>query len=200
MLEKLEALDARIIGLSTRFSHWFQRLTGRTNFFIAKIGVGMTALSVFGMIINYWKHIFFTISTDLSTVMTAFIVLTWLAMIVYSCDDAENKLYSNSSPQKVRYLGLEQGGMPDNAIWRLFLLTFTFLSIPLKVYQMGHIRTSYYLMEILTGLFFTMGMTVASYFLVIDPLPPAESRVKEWIDNLSTAFARPVPATIPVKK
>src|SRR3989344_4591652 len=47
-----ERIDALILSFFTKISHRFQRLTGRTNFFLAKITIGLLGLSNIFFILN----------------------------------------------------------------------------------------------------------------------------------------------------
>ncbi|TSC74567.1 MAG: hypothetical protein G01um101444_253 [Parcubacteria group bacterium Gr01-1014_44] len=50
----LEWIDAKILSFFTKISHKFQRLTGRTNFFLANICLTVLAMQVVLRIVNYW--------------------------------------------------------------------------------------------------------------------------------------------------
>ena len=49
-----ELIDDSVLKVCTRFSHWFQRKTGRTNFFIVKIGLFFLVLATMIHVMNYW--------------------------------------------------------------------------------------------------------------------------------------------------
>ena len=55
----LEALDRKIIEKLTKFSHWFQKLTGLTCYFFAKMGLFIALLDLVGHSINYFRRIYF---------------------------------------------------------------------------------------------------------------------------------------------
>ena len=50
----LERIDALILSFFTKISHKFQRLTGKTNFFLANIFLTLLAMFVAENVINFW--------------------------------------------------------------------------------------------------------------------------------------------------
>lgn len=52
----LLAIDAWILGICTKFTHHFQRTTGLTNYFPAKVGVAFVFIEIMISIMNYFHR------------------------------------------------------------------------------------------------------------------------------------------------
>ena len=61
----LAGIDSWVLSLCEKFSHWFQEVTGRTNYFIAWLGVMAASIGTILHIINHFNK-FLLIPTSFS--------------------------------------------------------------------------------------------------------------------------------------
>jgi hypothetical protein len=175
----LARLDAGVMLWCTQFAHWFQRLTGRTSFFIAKLGLGFCMWSLLADIVNYWLPILTHESSVMSVALQSMVMLSLLMQSV-QCNKAEESLYGG----KVILPAWVMSQRSRNGIvWRLFVFILTivaFLMLLWEAYAHGSAR---FWMELIhTG--FAPGMAIFAYFINVDPLPPGTSKVREWVESL----------------
>jgi hypothetical protein len=91
----IKKIDSLILAACTRFSHWLQRLTGLTNYFVAKIGVGCTAVSVMVEIANF-VHGMFKNPTPLPIVIIDTVTLLGCIYRSLICTKAQDRLYESA--------------------------------------------------------------------------------------------------------
>ena len=174
-------VDAALLNLAESACRSFQRLTGRTNLWLA---VQLTNLSI--VMYFWWAALYFWISDDLSIrVFVALFcgsLLYLLTQTVFkdSVEAAENNAYrrvakGSRNPRRVR-----------DAMLRIAFLFMCFaLCYPACVLYVRfrvHFVLLPYSLVVLT--------TVVLYLLACDPLPPCEAKLKAW-------FQRPVAAEVP---
>ena len=70
----LQKIDKVLLDLCTRLSHWCQRNIGITNFFFAKIGIGLVGVHLLVRIANY-LHQFLRRPTGMITTFICCIIL-----------------------------------------------------------------------------------------------------------------------------
>jgi hypothetical protein len=172
-------IDEYLLARCARFSHWFQRLTGRTNFFIAKVGTMITGMSVLVSLINYW--------IPLSKLPTSFfhwvpsLFLLWvMAKESKNCAENEKRLYSDRALRQM---------MPKNSVWiRMAALYFTIL---LGVFMVRY-HSFFEILRYSTGI----GVSVFFYFIAVTPLPPGHNKIGEFVKKLASRFRKPVPVSV----
>lgn len=183
----LERIDESILELFTKFSHWFQRLTGRTNYFLAKICVFLMITSMLFIIINIWVPILSYIPSSTARLFEPFLFLIgMLACIlqIYILDKSENNLYEAS--ERVRAPSFFEGSYR----WRLVLglMSILFLSL----FFLPDSRKGI----LIANIFFycyPLFFWLASYFVMVDPLPPGKSKVRQWVENIQAGFQKRQP-------
>lgn len=182
-------IDAGILNAIESLCHRFQRLTGRTNVWLA---FQLTNLSV--IVYFVWAGLYFWKTTLALRVVVGlfcccvFYVLTQTVFKV-PIEESENYAYRRvakgyRNPRRVR-----------DALLRISFLTLTIvLGYPLlAAYQRLHIRIAFlsYLLIVL--------MTVLMYLLACDPLPPCPGSIREWLRSFARSTATQVaePAAVP---
>ena len=162
------AFDQWLLGKFEAFAHWFQRLTGRTNLFLAKIALCVGA--------TFW--LFSMLSRQQFILFAIFGAIMFMRTLTMDWDE------------KKAYRRLEQGVANPGKITgfrgRLFLqfwfLLLAALEIPLLfVAEMKPLISA-------GQIFFVF----AEYFEACDPLPPGTSKIREWLDSFGK---KPVPAS-----
>ena len=176
-----ERIDSSVLAVATRISHWFQRLTGRTNFFLAKIGFALGTLSLMIGLGNYWYEFLDHKETILA--IFVFLPLTWLWFIMAKdCDAAEERALFGASRTK--------HPLSSRTGLRLMCLAFAILDV-LEIPV--HIRSKFWILEFLHE-DYGIALVIYYYFVSVDPLPPGQSKVGAWLEALRASFLKPAPS------
>src|SRR5271170_3934251 len=133
MSELIDKTDAVIHDACTKFSHRLQRATGLTCYFVARIGVGISALSLIASIINYYFP-FLPMPTTVFEVVLGSVVLVSFFLRSVACQKADDALGSNVKPAQLLFYMTGPG-------WRLLwtgLMVIDFFSFLLHAYFKGN--------------------------------------------------------------
>lgn len=172
----LEKLDNFILAGCTKFSHWFQRLTGRTNYFLAKIGLILTVASISVSVISYVLPIL-PIKRPLWFVFLLGLIAIFEIGRMTKLDKAEKNAMSSAEQTKPFF---NNTGKVDRMIW-FFLsgwsIIVTSTVTPISVFV------------IIDSCFFPVGLLIFHYFIEVNPLPPCKSKIKEFSESISAFFS-----------
>lgn len=172
-------LDSLILDATERVCRRFQLLTGRTNVWLA---MQLTNISI--IVYFVWAALYFW-NTD-STVRTfvgAFcgVLLYALTKTIFkvSIEEYENSAFRRvakglRNPRRLRDAPLRMSFLMLAVLWYLTLgLLFAYPVVFAYVKLRLHLLVLSYLLIALT--------TVLLYLLAVDPLPPCQGKVKEWL-------------------
>jgi hypothetical protein len=172
-------LDSVILDATERVCRRFQLLTGRTNVWLA---MQLTNISI--IVYFVWAALYFW-NTD-STVRT--FVGVFCAVLLYaltktifkvSIEEYENSAFRRvakglRNPRRLRDAPLRMSFLMLAVLWYLTLgLLFAYPVVFAFVRLRLHLLVLSYLLIALT--------TVLLYLLAVDPLPPCQGKVKEWL-------------------
>ena len=176
-------LDAAILIACTKFSHALQRTLGLTCYFVAKIGVALTAVSVMLDVINYF---FPFLAFKTSAILLCVSGLMFMIMVGQSIclAKAEDRLWSGDGVKPAELMPYVRSGT-----WRVFLVHLFVLNI---LWFWTGPPFHYWLCEFAERIFFPLGLVVFYYFVAVDPLPPGKSKIRSLIEKLGT-IKTPVP-------
>jgi hypothetical protein len=172
-------LDLRILNATEYLCHRFQRLTGRTNVWLA---FQLTNLSV--IVYFVWAGLYFWSATRALRIVVGlfcggvFYVLTQTVFKV-PLEESETNAYRRvakgyRNPRRVR----------DAIIRTSFLTLSIVLFYPLLAASIDlHIRIA------LLSYFLIVLTTVVMYLLACDPLPPCPGKIRQWLRGLARARA-----------
>ena len=180
-MELIEMVDATILAFFTKVSHKFQRLTGRTNFFLAKTALCLAGLDILANIGNYWLH-FLARETNIVQLVLGITVITFLFKDMYLCDrDEDNAIDSSNRATTFHYLYKSQ-------VVRLMFVFTAFWLLPLGVGELltGKAAFTFRLLSFL----YMYAITAFFYFIAVDPLPPGKSKIREWAESFVAGFRR----------
>jgi hypothetical protein len=182
MLKKLEHLDERVLRLCTQFAHWFQRLTGRTNYFLAKIGVTMAAVSLLILIANYYFKFLPVFILSPSWLLLGIVMITSLLHDAYCLDKSEKA--AQLSTERVR----DPLMLSSSPAMRLLCLFPSILCTTMSwiLFIRHPIWEVFMMVAVIMGLI--NGATIFLYFTAVDPLPPGTSKVRQWIAGIASAL------------
>jgi hypothetical protein len=166
------AIDSAVLNLTERMCRWFQRMTGRTNVWLA---FQFTNLSI--VVYFLWAGMQFLRSTGTSRILLALFCGVLLYMLTQTIFKVPVDAYEGSAYQRVAQ-GLRNPRRLRDAPLRIPFLTLSvvlfypvvlvYLNFPFPI-----VVSLTYALVVLT--------TIVLYLLACDPLPPCPGRVSEWI-------------------
>lgn len=181
-----ETIDNWVLHQCTKFSHWLQRNTGLTNFFVVKVGFFLMGLSIFIDLTNYWFPLYGDSRTSLLNLFVFILLLFIQVQRVNTANKNEERLWQGRTLLKDEF----------NASWGLvfwrmvFLFSFVFSTF---VFFLFYHRLGFF--EILSKQGWFTGLVVTEYFLLVTPLPPGMSKLRKMIEGFANSLRRPVPTS-----
>ncbi|MBX4190190.1 hypothetical protein KW791_02765 [Candidatus Parcubacteria bacterium] len=180
-----EYIDAWVLSYFTKFSHWFQRMTGRTNFFLAKVFIFAYVISILVGALNYWFQMLNHPTPRFGPVIKFAIVLFWMWYI------------SRDKNLQDEHLQGKQTKNPNELFFflRVPLLIANLIDLQLQapIFFGGKNVSLIDLFCYLEPLYFILFM----YFDSVTPLPPGKSKVREWIEAYQAGFKKLQPIKSP---
>lgn len=171
-MHPIRAIDGWILGQCTKFAHWFQRLTGRTNFFLAKNCRALCFMAVALQITNHFGKLY---KGDETVMVVLFgpLILLQIMWEGWQCDKAEDHVLSGHQtlPAYARSMG-------TIAEWRIFIILWA-----LSVFFLLHSDGRFAVLQYIDNHAFPLGASGFYYFAAVTPLPPGKSKVREWIES-----------------
>lgn len=177
----MRALDTWLLALCTKFAHAFQRLTGKTNFFLAKIGIMIATLHMVIAMIDFWYPILLQEKTSLSKFLFELVLLILTYSTVYDLDKADDE--QQLSLERVMNPSLPNRYDRYGWVFRSLFLFFVVYDTGDVFFQSKHSSLS--TLEMLHSVSLSFGITVFNYFVIVEPLRPGKSKIKQWIEKLS---------------
>jgi hypothetical protein len=164
-------LDSMVLNLTERSCRRFQRLTGRTNVWLA---VQLTNLSI--IVYFVWAAVYSWSSGVPSRIFAGLFCGGLLYVLTQTIFKVPVEVYENDAYRRVAK-GFRNPRRVRDALLRISFLTLSVvLGYPiLFVYVNLHLHVvllSYLLVVLTTGVL---------YLLACDPLPPCAGKVKEWL-------------------
>ncbi len=164
-------IDSMVLNLTERSCRRFQRLTGRTNVWLA---VQLTNLSI--IVYFVWAAVYSWSSGVPSRIFVGLFCGALLYVLTQTIFKVPVEVYENDAYRRVAK-GFRNPRRVRDALLRISFLTLSVvLCYPvLFVYINLHLHVvllSYLLVVLTTGVL---------YLLACDPLPPCAGKVKEWL-------------------
>ena len=164
-------IDSMVLNLTERSCRRFQRLTGRTNVWLA---VQLTNLSI--IVYFVWAAVYSWSSGVPSRIFVGLFCGALLYVLTQTIFKVPVEVYENDAYRRVAK-GFRNPRRVRDALLRISFLTLSVvLCYPvLLVYVNLHLHVvllSYLLVVLTTGVL---------YLLACDPLPPCAGKVKEWL-------------------
>lgn len=185
-MKLLAPIDNFLLGICTKIAHNFQILTGKTNFFIAKIGIFASSIDTLIVIANYFDQILVRKTSLLSLIFNVFFNLA-LLLDAMGCERAEKT--SNFSNERVidpwLFLNLNHSER-FRIIWFLLSVMET-----IRGYFCA-ISPKHSFADVLDAVLFPYGIAIFFYFIAIEPLSPRKSKIREWVDKLTPTTTKTV--------
>ena len=173
----MQTLDTAVLDLTESLCRRFQRLTGRTNVWLAGQLTNVSIIVYFvSAALSFWRR-------DLATrlFVGAFCggVLWALTQTVLK-DPIE--LYESQAYRRVAN-GLRNPRRLRDMSLRISFLTLSLLLVGPVVFVYDNLR----LLVVLLSYFLIVLTTVALYLLACDPLPPCRGTVRDWLNAMAAA-------------
>jgi hypothetical protein len=167
---------------ATKFGHALQRLTGLTCYFVARAGIFLCVLSIIIEFINYFHRVL-AYPTPIHWLWINGILIFVLVKRSIDATKADEHIGSNVKPA---FLLWYHASLQWNMFWRLIWLALALWSFGdiwvwpnvLHVHQ-----AKFFLLQVIEHMGYPWGMTIFSYFIVADPLPPGTSKIREWLSS-----------------
>lgn len=169
-------IDKNILCFCTKFAHWLQEMTGKTNFFIAKIGIFGTSISVMMDIANYLNQ-FFAIKTSFFGALISFII--WVGMFFDAVNLDKADKHAGVSEERVVLSPLTARTSPGRRILLIALSVFDTTLIFLNLNQKLNV-----VLFLVNMIFFAYGLAIFYYFSAVEPLRPGKSKIRKWLEGL----------------
>lgn len=169
-------IDSFVLGKCTKFSHWFQRTTGRTNYFIAKLGLFVVTVAAGFELTNYYYPVtkdyvrpsFAILLFYCAVLIDAF----WKSLMMDKLDES-----SQLSEERVTLRGIDSPII--RVLWLGVSTLDTFLVIAIGYSLIYDFPTIFYHVG------FGYGMVIFHYFAAVNPLPPQKSKIRQWLESFS---------------
>jgi hypothetical protein len=185
-------MDQAILNQVTRFCHWFQQLTGKTNFWLAR-WVCLVHITYFlARIADYWVDVLPSIPPSIPSFVMSLLMVTLYAILMENCrkiEDAESWV----------------GAILPHWLLGWRSSTMVFIRVLLTIATIGEsisfvVRisvTSLGLEEMIREIFDLLRsalMPTLIYLVAVDPLPPGTNKLSEFLKSFRTWL---VPAAAP---
>jgi hypothetical protein len=187
----MPGIDGVILDVTERLCQWFQKLTGKTNVWIA---VQLTNLTI---IVYFFSAAFYfpllpNLSWRLAIALFCATVLYALSQTVFkeSIKTAESNAYRRvakglRNPRRLRDAPLRISFVMTSVLM-VYLLVFVFVMRRVSP-QFAAYQAPLYVALLSSSLIALT--TVLLYVIACDPLPPCAGRVTEWLRRLAPARA-----------
>lgn len=171
-------LDGKILSLFTRFCHWFQRLTGRTNFWLARWAVAGGAMSVmasFSAVISEFKknHDIVAIACLLYMAYICVSFIPGLFLDGLACEKQDEDVLNEEKSIHKRIADKR------NIYIRFVVCCWVGSVTPVILSDLLDI------LAVARGSF-PLFIWIYVYLIAVNPLPPSTSKIGEWLKGLFT--------------
>lgn len=181
------AVDNALLSFFTKLARSFARLTGRSNFFLAKYMICIMIASAMVETMNYWIPLLGRKITPLEVAFRGLFALLCL-IDLNQCDKAEGAAFQE---RRVRVFS----PILYMPCFRIYITLSSFLTIPIAVHYFTSAE-GMFLAKIISR---SWGFAFVAYvyLITIDPPSVGKSKIQEWAEGFTNFFRKPVP--IPVK-
>ena len=175
----LQRIDGYLLSACERFSHKLQRTTGVTNYTVAKIGCGLTLVSCLTETTDYFTHVLDPkkFPKDGVAIILDCVWFLITTVRVVKLDQAEKNISENPALDK---------SLTSTYGWRLLWIGFSVLNCALLYPRIRGLNLSMTIFASVRDALFAPGLVIFYYFAAVKPLPPATSKIKEFIRGLFT--------------
>jgi hypothetical protein len=175
----IDTIDDAMHAACTKFSHRLQQFCGLTNYFVARIGVALTAICIIASVINYFYQFLPEKSSFLLVVLGGLILISCVSRSI-ACQKGEDSIGDNVKPAHVLFY-------QERPLWRVVWVGFAIMDFCFSF--MHHP----WILALIQTWFFSLGCALFYNFIIVNPLPPGKNKVKEWLNSFGR---QPVPVPV----
>ena len=177
-MKLLKKVDNYLLLKCTSFAHAFQVLTGRTNFFIAKMGIILSAVSLLFAIIHIARS-----SKMGDWGVWAFLIPVCIFLLVSMSFDAlgtdeADREAQNSTVRSMIPRITGRSSLFSRMLWLIVGVDDTRKAI------LNYFFHSFGMSEVIMWVGFSYGLAIFYYFIEVEPRRPQKSLIKKWIDSV----------------
>lgn len=183
-MQFVTSVDNYFISLFTKFTIWFMWLTGRTNFFLAKIALCFMIASMMVLVMNYWFPVLGS-STGAWHIMFAVIASISFLIELNQCDRAEKNVFSN---KRVLFF-------IRTPTIRFIILMMSFTVIPWLLADIISEKKGILIFKIISDAYVIV-FPAFLYLTSIDPPTPGKSKIREWAESFAAGFKKLIPIKV----
>lgn len=167
--------DSLVLFICTRIAHAIQRWTGRTNYTIAAVGLGLEIPSFMVDFMKPGRPELFP-GNDQPFLWISFLFIVWDSLQWWNCRINERRVYDC-----VPLFDMERPWL-----WRLWNFVLPFISAYrfYSTYPQPILWLSF--IDLMGA---TLGGAIFVYFVSVVPLPPQQSKLEEWAEARRLARA-----------
>lgn len=188
----LQTIDWFVLGKFEKFAHWWQRLTGKDCFWLAKLCLILWLTgSAAEYLIKIWLFNAGAPRIGLLAI-DALLAIFWYHKILSSQFDTYQKIgFSNKNKLEFKVV-------------RIFMAIATFFTMIAIIFKLLKNADAVYFSSYLIYAVIAIMVFSMAYFTSCDPLPPAKSKVRQWLEKVVSAAKEalsptPQPQPIPVE-
>jgi hypothetical protein len=173
----MEQVDYFLVENFQQFAHYFQRLTGRTNFWLAALAYKIHLLNlVIFIAVSVIKSVRNNkIAEELVFLILLFLIALGIGKItmlsVKRCEKKDRDFFMDNQG----LMNLNLIILSAHRIMVLLMTSVNLFGLGLVAFVLGMPE---YMFILLFGIFYV----IAIYFEACTPLPPGKSKVKEWLE------------------
>ena len=186
-MEWVKRVDGFFLSFFTNISHKFYRLTGYSNFFLAKLAVCVMVASVMVVIFNYWFPGILSYQSSLIQVAICGLISMFCLFDMVRCDKAEKSTFNNERVRMFHPLYYS----PVNRLLWIFLASLMILAVPFII-----ANNKGYLVFKALDLAFAPAFAAFKYFISVDPPSSGKSKIREWCESFSAGFRKLAPMKV----
>lgn len=179
-MQRIFDLDQMLIRWLERLAQWYQKLTGKTNFFLAKIALILAVLAP----IILWV-LFGTISVLVALFIsgTNYLFMRKQQFPLYLNKDLEAKVMNDAAKGLANQRKTDYSAIVERiSDYSLCVLVTTLIPVFSNTADFSGVTKVCLVVELLC--------TIANILIACDPLPPGNSKIRGWINGIKAFFAK----------
>ncbi len=186
----IQVVDTFVLKHITKFSHWFQRLTGKTCYFLAKVMFSMVVADAVINACNYWIRVIYHESSISDIIIAPILVFIW-GNFIYNMDESDRHLFAGERTK------VWNNFVNFPSALKVFFFVIGLCSL-LTLPRLFFMKDGFWFFNINHNLIIVY-ISLGIYFASVDPLPPGISKVREWIESFNAGFQKLQPLRPPAK-
>lgn len=179
-------VDAIFLAFFNRVAWGFARLTGKSNFFLAKTMVWIVIISAMTTALNYWLPILARKTNPFIAALYGSAALLFLADL-YRCDQAEA---ATMNDKRTRIFS----PAIYSPVFRFLLVFVNIITVPAAIFD---IMSSAGIMPAkILDYSYMPAFTAFLYFAALDPPQVGKSKIREWAEGFANSFRKLAPVSV----